>query len=55
MTEKEKEYLKRINFAFPKLNNDDKCYLLGVAEGMVLNNQFQDKNEEQEKQLLSTV
>jgi hypothetical protein len=56
MTKKEQEYLKRIFFVFPKLDNGDKCYLLGIAEGMALNSQFQDKNEEPEtNQLLQTT
>lgn len=58
MTEREKEYLKRITFVFPKLDNGDKRHLLGIAEGMALNKQFQKEisaENDKEKQSLQVT
>lgn len=36
MSEKEKDLIKRISDAIPKLDKEKQNYVLGVAEGMVI-------------------
>ena len=36
MSEKEKDIIRKISFAMPKLDKEKQNYILGVAEGMVM-------------------
>lgn len=44
MSEKEKELLQKLSETVPKLNEGNKRYLLGVADGMALMNEQQIKS-----------
>lgn len=43
MSEKEKELLQKLSETVPKLDEGNKKYLLGVADGMVLMSEQQKK------------
>lgn len=49
MSEREKDILKTISEALPKMSEFDKGYFLGVAESKAADNQLRDKEDAGEK------
>lgn len=49
MSDKEKDMFERFSEAIPKLDREDRNYLLGVAEGMVI-----AKDKQADEQLQET-
>lgn len=47
MSEKEKEILTRMADAMPKLDKAEQHYILGVAEGMAIAKDEDDKSEKE--------
>lgn len=45
MSEKEKEIIKKISKTIPKLERDKQNYILGVAEGMVIARETEEKEK----------
>ena len=46
MSEKEKEIIKKISRTIPKLDQDKKNYILGVAEGMAIARETSKKEKQ---------
>ena len=49
MSEREKEILKKLSDTVPKLDSDKQQYILGVAEGMAIMREAENKTEEREE------
>ena len=49
MSEKEKKTLERISDTVQKLDSDKQQYILGVAEGMAIMREAENKTEEREE------
>lgn len=45
MSEKEKEIIKKFSKTIPKLERDKQNYILGVAEGMVIARETEEKEK----------
>ena len=45
MSEKEKEIIKKISKTIPKLERDKQNYILGVAEGMAIARETEEKEK----------
>lgn len=48
MSEKEKQIIEKLSYTMPKLDKEKQNYILGVAEGMAIVRETEDKKEMQE-------
>ena len=46
MSEREKEIINKFSNTIPKLDKENQSYLLGFVEGMALNKNESEKNDE---------
>lgn len=47
MSEREKEIVKKLSNTIPKLDKEKQSYLLGVAEGMAMTRETENKEEKE--------
>ena len=49
MTEREKRIMENFSRIIPKLSENDKCFLLGMGEGMTVKFEMQQKERERQQ------